>query len=101
MNNIPYATQEREVNLTLDFLKKIGTATDNWIICYPYGAYNSSLIEILKKKNCKLALTSTSVNHDIANLNEDNAFSLARIDTNDLPREANAKINPWTEKVLN
>ena len=101
MNNIPPVKQEHEIDMSLEFLKKVGMSTDNWIMCYPYGAYNSSLIEILKKKNCRFALTAPSVKQDIAILDEHNAYSLGRLDTNDLPKAANAEVNNWTKKVLN
>ena len=47
--------------LAIIFLKeKVGAPTDNWVMCYPYGGYDNSVIEILKKKKCKLALADTS-----------------------------------------
>ena len=67
-------------------------------MCYPYGAYNNSLINILKKKNCKLGLT-TKV--DIASLSKENAFTLERLDTNDLPKASDEEANSWTRKVVN
>jgi peptidoglycan/xylan/chitin deacetylase (PgdA/CDA1 family) len=101
MDKLSPSLQEQEIDLSLNFLKKVGVPIDNWVMCYPFGAYNSSLIEILKKKNCKLAITSTSVDQGIATLNRDNAFSLGRLDTNDLPKIASAKVSSWTEKILN
>ena len=96
LNALPLEDQEREIDLSLQFLKEIGAPTDNWVMCYPYGAYDNSLIEILKKKNCRLALT-TKV--DIAGLNKENAYTLERLDTNDLPKDANAEVNLWTKKI--
>ena len=52
---------------------------------YPYGAYNDSLINILKKKGCKFAVC-TEVR--TANLKSDNRYALPRLDTNDLPKDA-------------
>ena len=89
--------QEKEIDLSINFLKKVGAPTENWVMCYPYGAHDDSLIEILKKKKCKLALTTRV---DIASLNKDNAYTLERLDTNDLPKVANAETNSWTKKVL-
>ena len=96
LDTLPPEKQEQEIDLSLEFLRRVGSSTDSWVMCYPYGAYNSSLINILIKKNCKLALT-TQV--DIAILNKDNAFTLERLDTNDLPKVANAEANLWTKKV--
>lgn len=98
LNTLSKVKQEEEIDLSIDFLKDIGTPTDNWGLCYPYGAYNRSLIDILIKKNFKFALT-TKV--DIASLNKNNAFTLERLDTNDIPKEANAEANLWTKKVIN
>ena len=101
MNTLPAEMLEKEIDMTLLFLKeRVRVSTDNWVMCYPYGAYDDSLIEILKKKKFKLALTDTSTKVDIAGLNKDNAYTLERIDTNDLPKIANAETNSWTKKVL-
>jgi len=82
LNTISPKEQEADIDASLVFLKKIGIDSNNWIMCYPYGGYNKSLIEILKKKNCKLAFT---VNKGIAKMNKKNALTLERFDTNDLP----------------
>jgi len=89
--------QELEIDESLKFLKLVNAPTEDWIMCYPYGAYNESLIEILKKKGCSIGLT-TQVG--IANLFENNAYALERLDTNDLPCAADAEPNSWTQKIL-
>ena len=89
--------QESEIEESLKFLKLVNAPTEDWVMCYPYGAYNDSLIKILKKKGCTIGLT-TKV--DIANLSQDNAYTLERLDTNDLPRAADAVPNLWTQTIL-
>ena len=96
LNALPAEKQEQEIDKSLQFLSSVDAPTDNWMMCYPYGAYDNSLIGILKKKNCKLALT-TKV--DIAALNKDNAYTLERLDTNNLPKDAKKEANIWTKKV--
>ena len=98
LNTLSPDQQENEINLTIEFLKELGAPTENWVMCYPYGSYNKSLINILKERNCKLALTT---NVGIASLNKNNAYTLQRIDTNDIPRVNTAQPNTWTKKVLN
>ena len=83
--------QENEIDMSMKFLKSIGAPTKDWAMCYPYGAYNESLIRILKKKKCKIGFT-TKVN--TATLSKENAFTLERIDTNDLPPKRNQP-NPF------
>lgn len=96
LNSLPPEKQEQEIDLSLQFLEYIGSPINNWVMCYPYGAYNNSLIDILKKKNCTLGLTTKA---GIANLCQNNAFMMERLDTNDLPKIAHAKTNAWTKKV--
>lgn len=98
LNTLLPEQQENEINLTIEFLEELGAPTENWVMCYPYGSYNKSLINILKEKNCKLALTT---NVDIASIYKENAYTLQRLDTNDLPKVNSAQPNAWTKKVLN
>jgi len=98
LDNLSPGKQEKEIEFSLNFLNKVGSPTDNWVMCYPYGAYNNSLIDIIVKKNCKFALTTKA---GIASLSKDNAFTLERFDTNDFPKVANTKANILTRKVVN
>ena len=52
-------------------------------MCYPYGAYNKTTLNLLKKNGCSLGLT-TVVGR--AKLNEENKYLLPRFDTNDYPQ---------------
>ena len=75
--------QEKEINLSLKFLKNIGASVKDWIMCYPHGDYNSETLDLLKEKNCSIGLTSkTGLNQ----LNKNNLFELLRFDTNDFPQ---------------
>ena len=89
--------QEKDVEGSLEFLDSVGAPIDNWIMCYPYGAYNDSLIEILKAKSCQAGLTT---NIDIASVSQDNAFTLERLDTNEFPKIECTTPNEWTKKVI-
>ncbi|WP_211231459.1 polysaccharide deacetylase family protein [Paenibacillus harenae] len=82
LNTLTHIDQEIEIDLTVEFLRKTGCDTNSWVMCYPYGGYNESLIEVLKSRGCVMGLT-TKVG--IAALSTDNAFKLERLDTVDLP----------------
>jgi peptidoglycan/xylan/chitin deacetylase (PgdA/CDA1 family) len=97
LNTLDHKEQEREVRLSMEFLKTIGCDLDKWIMSYPYGGFNDSLISILKKNGCKIGLT-TEVG--IADLYEDDPLKLPRLDTNDLPKNRNAVPNRWTLQAL-
>ena len=82
MASINADVQEKEVDLTIKFLKRIGCDINNWVMCYPFGSYNNNLISILRNKNCKVGL-GTKIG--VSDIDKDNHFSLLRIRPNDLP----------------
>jgi peptidoglycan/xylan/chitin deacetylase (PgdA/CDA1 family) len=75
--------QEKEINLSLEFLKNVGASVKEWIMCYPHGDYNSETLDVLREKNCSIGLTSKS---GLNQLNKNNLFKLLRFDTNDFPQ---------------
>lgn len=81
MNKLDAREQELEVSRTRDFLGSIGMETTNWAMSYPYGAYDDSLIEVLRKNQCNLAFTTTDKR---GILDPDRRFSITRIDTNEI-----------------
>ncbi len=90
LNVLDEDVQAREIDSSLKFLKEMGCDLDNWVMCYPYGAYNDSLLNLLHKKGCVFGLTTKI---GIADLDKDNPLLLPRLDTNDLPKDANAKFS--------
>ena len=52
-------------------------------MCYPYGNYNKSTLEILKRNNCLIGL-STKVGP--VPIKKYKAYELPRFDTNDFPQ---------------
>ena len=75
-------SQEIEIESSLQFLKKVGAPTKDWIMCYPFGGYNNDTLSILKLNNCRIGLTTKP---GIAKLNRSNMLELSRLDTNDFP----------------
>lgn len=84
--------QKIEIEKSLKFLALIGGDIKNWTMCFPYGNYNETTLELLEAYNCQLALT-TEVN--IADVRKYNKFTLPRLDTNDLPKDKEAGTNDW------
>jgi len=97
LNSISSDAQRKEVEQSLQFLKQIGSDTERWIMCYPYGGYDESLLSILKEKNCLVGL-STKV--DITDLLKHDPLILPRLDTNDLPKDSDAAPNKWLETSI-
>ncbi len=98
LNSLSQNEQEKEVDLSLKFLKTIGSNTKRWIMCYPYGAYDASLLDLLRSRGCLVGLTTKI---GIADLGQDDPLTLPRLDTNDLPKSSEVGPNEWTIKVMN
>jgi peptidoglycan/xylan/chitin deacetylase (PgdA/CDA1 family) len=83
--------QARQIDGALEFLVEIGVDLDGWVMCYPYGDVNETLLEILRARRCRIGLT-TRVGLAGA---ENDPLLLPRLDTNDLPKRADAPPNQW------
>lgn len=97
LDTLPQDEQKREIRLSLEFLKKLGCPDRDWVMCYPYGAYDDALLVLLKESGCVLGLTTRV---GIADLADCHPLTLPRLDTNDLPKDKNAAPNFWTQKVI-
>lgn len=95
--SLPKEKQEDEIDKSLEFIREIGGDINSWTMCYPFGNYNDDTISILKRRGCKLGLTSR---FDIADIKTDNRFKLPRLDTNDIPKHRNADLNDWYHKAV-
>jgi peptidoglycan/xylan/chitin deacetylase (PgdA/CDA1 family) len=74
--------QARELDGSLELLRALGAPTTDWVMCYPYGGYNDSLVRLLRERRCAVGLT-TQVG--VARPGVDDPFAFPRLDTNDLP----------------
>jgi peptidoglycan/xylan/chitin deacetylase (PgdA/CDA1 family) len=85
LNSLSPQAQREEIEGSLAFLREVGSPTaDYWVMCYPYGASDESLRDLLKEYHCALGLT-TQVG--VADLERNDALLLPRRDTNDLPKQ--------------
>lgn len=75
---------EKDIDLSLDFLEELGVNLSNWTASYPYGSYSNSVVQLLKKKKCRLAFT-TEVS--IAKISLKERLLLQRLDTNDITKD--------------
>ncbi len=82
MDRIDRDVQEREVVSSLEFLREIGSPVDDfWVMCYPYGAHDQSLLELLRRHGCSLGLTTRVAT---AKVGVDDPLLFPRWDTNDI-----------------
>jgi peptidoglycan/xylan/chitin deacetylase (PgdA/CDA1 family) len=82
LDRLDPAAQAAELDESLAFLCALGAPTEQWVMCYPYGAYNDSLLPLLRQRGCVVGLTTRVA---VAQLGSDDPLALPRLDTNDLP----------------
>jgi peptidoglycan/xylan/chitin deacetylase (PgdA/CDA1 family) len=82
LDRLDQTSQAKEIDSSLAFMEALGVPTHDWVISYPFGAYNDSLLALLKDRGCAVGLT-TKVG--VAQLGSDDPLTLPRLDTNDLP----------------
>ncbi|MCD8016104.1 MAG: polysaccharide deacetylase family protein [Lachnospiraceae bacterium] len=64
-----------------------------WVFNYPYGNYNDAVLAYLRKKCCKLSMTTEVRTADLV---RDDRLLLPRLDTNDFPpKSENYKLIPY------
>ncbi|MFG6179345.1 polysaccharide deacetylase family protein [Halomonas sp. THAF12] len=93
LNTLTPQQQQREIDNSLAFLTNLGVPAQDWVMCYPFGGYDDGLLQLLRARQCALALT---VEVGIADLAHQDPLRLPRLDTNDLPVAADAPPGHWT-----
>jgi peptidoglycan/xylan/chitin deacetylase (PgdA/CDA1 family) len=88
LDSLPQTQQAQELDAGLAFMREVGSPVDDyWVMCYPYGVWNESLLEELRVRQCTFGLTAVC---RVARLGVDDSLLLPRLDTNDLPKTAEA-----------
>jgi peptidoglycan/xylan/chitin deacetylase (PgdA/CDA1 family) len=82
LDRLSPAEQAAEIDDSLAFLRSVGTPSQDWVMCYPNGASDQSVLRLLKQRNCSVALTTKPA---VASLETDDPLLLPRVDTNELP----------------
>lgn len=99
LGSLPKDKQNEEIQQAIHFIQEIGGDINNWTICYPYGNYNDDTIDILKSNGCQFGLTTRVDLASIDSTETDAIFKLPRLDTNDIPKQADAPANEWFQKA--
>lgn len=80
--SLNYINQEHEILESKKFLDKIYNGSYLLTMCYPYGSYNEITLELLKKYDFKIGLTTIPNSFDYS---VNNLLEIPRFDTNDYP----------------
>lgn len=63
---------------------------NTWVMNYPYGSYNTELVEYVKQRGAKLGVTTEP---RVADLSRDDVYLLPRLDCNDYPPKSENYLN--------
>lgn len=96
MDKLTPEEQSVEIDNSLEFLNTLGAPVHDWVMCFPHGAYNESLLTIIRKKGCSFGLT---IEPGIAELSINNSLKLNRLDTNEIPLGKNSDPCLWTKNI--
>lgn len=83
LDRLDKTEQKIDIQVSLNFLNELGCKMQDWVMCYPYGAFNRETIRVLEELGCLIGVT-TQVG--VANITDSNLFTLPRFDTNDFPQ---------------
>lgn len=100
LGHLDKGKQDFEIKKSVEFIQSIGGDVENWTIGFPYGSYNKDTIDLLKKYNCKLGFTTEVNLADSSSDDNDAVYKIPRLDTNDLPKDANAVVNNWWNQSI-
>ncbi len=81
LENLSVQQMHADIAKALDAMNEFINLSQ-WVMCYPYGSYNTTVIDYIKGKGACLGLTT---NVGIADLEKDDRLALPRLDCNDFP----------------
>lgn len=83
-NSLNEKEMNQELDLSINYLEKIGVNMNNWTASYPYGSYDDQSVKMLSERGCKLAVTTEVA---IARTSNNTRFIMPRLDTNDIVKD--------------
>jgi len=85
LGNLSKEKMQADIDASLESLSDV-VDEKSFILNYPYGNYNDDVLDYLRKKGCKLGMT-TEVR--LADISSDDRLLLPRFDCNDFPPKSN------------
>jgi len=96
LDSLARTQQAEDIDRSIDLLERIGVSRNGFYFCYPYGAYTPETVDLLRTRNCAAAFTTRV---GLCNPQASAMLEIPRLDTNDLPKSANAAAVAWTEQA--
>jgi peptidoglycan/xylan/chitin deacetylase (PgdA/CDA1 family) len=96
LDSLSIEEQSVDIDRSLDLLADLGIAKNDFLFCYPYGAYNQETLQLLRQRGCGAAFTTRV---SLCRVGTDDMLEIPRLDTNDLPKLGNSTMTEWTAKA--
>lgn len=81
LGNLSIEQMKQDISMALESIDEF-IDRKNWVMNFPYGNYNSNVLEYIKKQGACIGLTTRV---SVAKIGVDNALELPRLDCNDFP----------------
>lgn len=81
LGNLPVEKMQQDISMSLDTLDEF-IDRKQWVMNFPYGNYSKDVLEYIK---CEGACVGLTTKVKVADLDEDSALELPRLDCNDFP----------------
>jgi peptidoglycan/xylan/chitin deacetylase (PgdA/CDA1 family) len=96
LDTLDQNSQRREILESVEYLQENDLMEDEWGAAYPYGAHDDSLLEVMQEAGCSFALTTQAI---LAIVDPASKFTIARLDTNDLPKSGEVESDRWVDQL--
>lgn len=93
LSSLSREAQQVELAASRAFVRSATGSACPFTFCYPYGDYDANTLDLLTSLGCSAAFTTRVAT---ASLPGTEVLELPRLDTNDLPKDADAPANEWT-----
>lgn len=88
LGNLSTEQMKQDISMAIDILAEF-IDRKHWVMNYPYGDYNTGVLEFIKEKGACVGLTT---NVGVAEIGKNNPLELPRLDCNDFwPKSENYK----------
>ena len=93
LDSLTREEQAEDIDRSFRLFDALGLPRTGFSFCYPYGAYNTETLDLLRQRGCAGAVTTRV---ELARLDTGSLLEVPRLDTNCLPTDRLAAVPAWT-----
>ncbi len=89
LGNLGVQEMQADIDKALEVMDEF-IERDNWVLNYPYGSYNSDVIQYIASKGCRAGMVTKVA---VADTKAHGRYELPRLDCNDFPPKSSNYLN--------